>query len=130
MEYNPAAFPTLSTVGVTRRTTRGHPHQALNALTSVREELQGAGGISFEESQMMVNSGIDGCEQTLNHQCQVVINRVLESMVHTDLAAAKRCRSIWADAEQLLESGEVDPAVGLPLKNMLRHKGVTLYGLS
>ena len=64
-------------MGVTRGQLEDIRHQALNALTSVREELQGAGGISFEESQMMVNSGIDGCEQTLNHQCQV-INHVLE----------------------------------------------------
>jgi uncharacterized protein YukE len=89
LEYNPAAIPDLvHSVGVTRGQLEDIRHQALNALTSVREELQGAGGISFEESQMMVNSGIDGCEQTLNHQCQV-INHVLESMVHTDLAAAK-----------------------------------------
>ena len=49
---------------------------------------QGSGGVSFEESQMMVNSGIDGCEQTLDHQCQV-ITHVLDSMVHTDLGVAK-----------------------------------------
>ena len=88
-EYNPAAIPDLiHSVGVTRGLLEDIRHQALTALTSVREELQGAGGISFEESQLMVNSGIDGCEQTLNHQCQV-INHVLESMIHTDLAAAK-----------------------------------------
>lgn len=88
-EYNPAAIPDLvHSVGVTRGLLEDVRSQALNALTSVREELQGAGGISFEESQLMVNSGIDGCEQTLNHQCQV-ITHVLESMVNTDLAAAK-----------------------------------------
>ncbi len=88
-EYNPAAIPDLIHAVAT---TRGHledvRNQALNALTSVREELRGAGGISFEDSQMLVNNGIDGCEQTLDHQCTVV-NHVLESMVHTDLAAAK-----------------------------------------
>jgi uncharacterized protein YukE len=88
-EYNPAAIPDLiHSVATTRGQLEDIRHQALNALTNVREELQGAGGVSFEESQMMVNSGIDGCEQTLNHQC-TVINHVLESMVHTDLAAAK-----------------------------------------
>lgn len=88
-EYNPAAIPDLvHSVGVARGLLEDVRTQALNALTSVREELQGAGGISFEESQLMVNNGIDGCEQTLDHQCQV-INHVLESMIHTDLAAAK-----------------------------------------
>ena len=88
-EYNPAAIPDLvHSVAVTRGLLEDIRHQALNALTSVREELQGSGGISFEESQMMVNSGIDGCEQTLNHQC-TVINHVLESMVNTDLGVAK-----------------------------------------
>ena len=88
-EYNPAAMPDLvHSVAVTRGQLEDIRHQALNALTSVREELQGSGGISFEESQMMVNSGIDGCEQTLNHQCQV-ITHVLDSMVNTDLGVAK-----------------------------------------
>jgi uncharacterized protein YukE len=88
-EYNPAAIPDLvHSVAVTRGQLEDIRHQALNALTSVREELQGSGGISFEESQMMVNSGIDGCEQTLNHQCQV-ITHVLDSMVNTDLGVAK-----------------------------------------
>ncbi len=88
-EYNPAAIPDLvHSVAVTRGLLEDIRHQALNALTTVREELQGSGGISFEESQMMVNSGIDGCEQTLNHQC-TVINHVLESMVNTDLGVAK-----------------------------------------
>ena len=87
-EYNPAAIPDLiHSVGVTRGLLEDIRHQALNALTSVREELQGAGGISFEESQLMVNSGIDGCEQTLKHQGQV-ITHVLESMSHTAWAAA------------------------------------------
>lgn len=88
-EYNPAAIPDLvHAVGVTRGHLDDIRNQALNALTSVREELQGAGGISFEESQLLVNNGIDGCQQTLDHQC-TVINHVVESMVHTDLAAAK-----------------------------------------
>ena len=88
-EYNPAAIPDLvHSVDMTRGQLEDIRNQALNALTSVREELQGAGGISFEESQLLVNNGIDGCEQTLTHQCQVV-NHVLESMIHTDLAAAK-----------------------------------------
>jgi uncharacterized protein YukE len=88
-EYNPAAIPDLiHSVSITRGQLEDIRHQALNALTSVREELQGAGGISFEESQLMVNSGIDGCEQTLTHQCQV-IDHVLNSMINTDLAAAK-----------------------------------------
>jgi uncharacterized protein YukE len=42
----------------------------------------------FEESQLAVNQSIDGCEQTLNHQCSV-INHVLETMVNTDLGVAK-----------------------------------------
>jgi uncharacterized protein YukE len=88
-EYNPAAVTDLvQSVAVTRGQLEDIRHQALNALTSVREELQGSGGISFEESQMMVNSGIDGCEQTLNHQCQV-ITHVLESIINTDLGVAK-----------------------------------------
>lgn len=88
-EYNPAAIPDLvHSVDMTRGQLEDIRNQALNALTSVREELQGSGGISFEDSQLMVNQGIDGCEQTLTHQC-AVINHVLESMVNTDLAAAK-----------------------------------------
>jgi uncharacterized protein YukE len=88
-EYNPAAIPDLvHSVDMTRGQLEDIRNQALNALTSVREELQGSGGISFEDSQLMVNQGIDGCEQTLTHQC-TVINHVLESMVNTDLAAAK-----------------------------------------
>ena len=88
-EYNPAAIPDLiHSVGVTRGMLEDIRHQALNALTSVREELQGAGGISFEESQLMVNSGIDGCQNTFNHQC-LVINHGLASIIHPSLAAAK-----------------------------------------
>ncbi len=88
-EYNPGMIADLvHAVGITRGHLEDIRGQALNALTSVREELQGAGGISFEQSQMLINSGIDGCTQTLDHQCTVV-NHVVESMVHTDLAAAK-----------------------------------------
>ena len=47
--------PRSHSVDVTRGLLEDIRHQALNALTSVREELQGAGGISFEESQLMVN---------------------------------------------------------------------------
>jgi uncharacterized protein YukE len=88
-EYNPAAIPDLvHSVAMTRGQLEDIRHQALNALQSVREELQGAGGMSYEDSQLHINSGIDGCEQTLNHQCQV-ITHVLDSMVHADLTAAK-----------------------------------------
>jgi uncharacterized protein YukE len=88
-EYNPAAIPDLvHSVAMTRGQLEDIRHQALNALQSVREELQGAGGMSYEDSQLHINSGIDGCEQTLNHQCQV-ITHVLDSMVNTDLSAAK-----------------------------------------
>ena len=88
-EYNPAAIPDLvHSVAVTRGQLEDIRHQALKALTSVREELEGSGGNVFEESQLGINQSIDGCEQTLNHQCQV-ITHVLDSMVNTDLAAAK-----------------------------------------
>lgn len=88
-EYNPAAIPDLvHSVATTRGQLEDIRHQALNALTSVREELEGAGGNTYEESQLAVNQSIDGCEQTLDHQCQV-IGHVLDSMVNTDLAAAK-----------------------------------------
>jgi uncharacterized protein YukE len=88
-EYNPAAIPDLvHSVATTRGQLEDIRHQALNALQSVREELQGSGGNTYEESQLGINTSIDGCEQTLNHQCQV-ISHVLDTMVNTDLSVAK-----------------------------------------
>jgi uncharacterized protein YukE len=58
---------------------------ALNALTAVREEFEGAGGGKFEEAQMLINSGIDAGVEVVNRHSGAV-GQALEHMQHTDIA--------------------------------------------
>lgn len=58
---------------------------ALSALTAVREEFEGAGGGSFEQAQMLINSGIDAGVEVVNRHSSTV-SHVLDEMVNTDVA--------------------------------------------
>ena len=56
--------------------------------SSVREEFEGSGGMSFEQAQMMINSGIDaGKDVILRHSS--VVDTALSDMVSTDQAAGQ-----------------------------------------
>ena len=58
--YNPAAIPDyVHTVANSSAQLEDVRTQAQTALASVREEFQGSGGMSFEEAQTLINSGID-----------------------------------------------------------------------
>jgi uncharacterized protein YukE len=59
---------------------------ATNALVAVREEFEGSGGGSFEQAQMLINTGIDGGVETCNRHSSTVMH-VLDEMMNTDLAA-------------------------------------------
>lgn len=59
---------------------------ALTALTAVREEFEGAGGGSFEQAQMQINSGIDAGVEVVNRHSGAV-GQALEHMQHTDVAS-------------------------------------------
>ena len=67
--YNPAAIPDyVHTVANSSAQLEDVRTQAQTALASVREEFQGSGGMSFEEAQMLINSGIDaGKDVILRH---------------------------------------------------------------
>ena len=86
-------------------------NQALTALTSVREELQGAGGMSFEESQMMINSGIDGGE---DDRCIIsaTVDTASRDMMATDWAAAQVAGPGLTRLTVVVRGGR--PSVGLP----------------
>ena len=88
--------------------------QAHTALASVREEFQGSGGMSFEQAQMLINSGIDaGKEVILRHSS--TIDNVLQEMMTTDHAAGKVVRDGWiAPVATERVPGEADRVVGLP----------------
>lgn len=58
---------------------------ALNALTAVREEFEGAGGGKFEEAQMLINSGIDAGVEVVNRHSGAV-GQALEHMQNTDIS--------------------------------------------
>lgn len=60
---------------------------ALNALVAVREEFEGQGGGSFEQAQMLINSGIDEGVEVCNRHSSTVMH-VLEETVNTDAANA------------------------------------------
>ncbi len=60
-------------------------YDALNALTAVREEFEGAGGGKFEEAQMLINSGIDAGVEVVNRHSGAV-GQALELMQNTDVA--------------------------------------------
>jgi len=87
--YNPAAIPDyvqqIATFSAQLEDVRA---QAQNALTSVRAEFEGRGGVSFEQAQMMINSGIDaGKEVMLRHSSTV--DNVLNETLNTDAAAGQ-----------------------------------------
>ncbi|GFG53331.1 hypothetical protein CQY20_22580 [Mycolicibacterium agri] len=88
-EYNPAAIPDyVQTVATASAQLEDVRAQAQNALASVREEFQGGGGMSFEQAQMLINSGIDaGKEVIMRHSSAV--DTALTDMIGTDAAAAK-----------------------------------------
>ena len=88
-EYNPAAIPDyVQSVATASGQLEDIRAQAQTALASVREEFQGSGGMSFEQAQMMINSGIDaGKEVILRHSSTV--DNVLTETLNTDLAAGK-----------------------------------------
>ena len=87
--YNPAAIPDyVHTVAQSSAQLEDVRSQAQTALASVREEFQGSGGMSFEEAQMLINSGIDaGKDVILRHSATV--DTALGDMMGTDAAAAK-----------------------------------------
>ena len=58
---------------------------ATNALVAVREEFEGSGGGSFEQAQMLINTGIDEGVEVCNRHSTTVMN-VLDEMVNTDIA--------------------------------------------
>lgn len=58
---------------------------AMNALVAVREEFEGIGGGSFEQAQMLINSGIDEGVEVCNRHSNTVMH-VLDEMVNTDIA--------------------------------------------
>jgi uncharacterized protein YukE len=60
---------------------------AQNALVAVREEFEGKGGGSFEQAQMLINSGIDEGVDVCNRHSTTIMH-VLEEMVNTDIANA------------------------------------------
>ena len=87
--YNPAAIPdyvhSVTQSSAQLEDIRG---QAQTALASVREEFQGTGGMSFEQAQMMINSGIDaGKDVILRHSSTV--DTALNDMMTTDHAAGQ-----------------------------------------
>jgi uncharacterized protein YukE len=59
---------------------------ATNALVAVREEFEGTGGGSFEQAQMLINSGIDEGVDVCNRHSSTVTH-VLDEMMNTDVAA-------------------------------------------
>ena len=88
-EYNPAAIPDyVHSVATASGQLEDVRSQAQTALASVREEFQGGGGMSFEQAQMLINSGIDaGKDVILRHSGAV--DTALTDMMGTDAAAAK-----------------------------------------
>ena len=63
--YNPAAIPDyVHSVAQSSAQLEDIRGQAQTALASVREEFQGTGGMSFEQAQMMINSGIDAGKES------------------------------------------------------------------
>ena len=86
--YNPAAIPDyVHSVAQSSAQLEDIRGQAQTALASVREEFQGTGGMSFEQAQMMINSGIDAGKEVIMRHSQVV-NNANDDMIATDGAAA------------------------------------------
>jgi uncharacterized protein YukE len=87
--YNPAAIPDyVHTVAQSSAQLEDVRSQAQTALASVREEFEGTGGVSFEQAQMMINSGIDaGKDVILRHSS--VVDTALSDMMSTDQAAGQ-----------------------------------------
>jgi uncharacterized protein YukE len=87
--YNPAAIPDyVHSVAQASAQLEDVRAQAQTQLASVREEFEGTGGMSFEQAQMLINSGIDaGKDVILRHSS--VVDTALSDMVNTDAAAGK-----------------------------------------
>jgi uncharacterized protein YukE len=87
--YNPAAIPDyVHSVANASAQLEDVRAQAQTALASVREEFEGSGGMSFEQAQMMINSGIDaGKDVILRHSS--VVDTALGDMMNTDQAAGQ-----------------------------------------
>src|SRR3979490_2114974 len=86
--YNPAMLPdyvqSIATASAQLEDVRG---QAQNVLAHVRSVFDSRGGASFEQAQMMINSGIDAGKEVIMRASQVVGN-AHEDMISTDGAAA------------------------------------------
>lgn len=86
-EYNPAMIPEYAhAVGGASSQLENIRHSATNALVAVREEFEGTGGGSFEQAQMLINTGIDEGVEVCNRHSNTVMH-VLDEMMNTDVAA-------------------------------------------
>jgi uncharacterized protein YukE len=87
--YTPGEMMDLAQgMGATASHLENIRSSALNALVAVREEFEGSGGGSFEEAQMLINSGIDAGIEVVNRHSSTVSN-VLAMMQNTDIANGK-----------------------------------------
>ena len=86
-EYNPGMIPEYAqAIGGASSQLNDIRTSATNTLVSVREEFEGHGGGTFEQAQMLINTGIDqGVEVCDRHSGTVM--HVLDEMMNTDLAA-------------------------------------------
>ncbi len=86
--YNPAMLPDyvqqIATTSAQLEDVRG---QAQSVLAHVRSVFDSHGGVSFEQAQMMINSGIDAGKEVIMRHSQVV-NNANDDMIATDGAAA------------------------------------------
>jgi uncharacterized protein YukE len=86
-EYNPAMIPEYAqAIGGASSQLENIRHSATNALVAVREEFEGTGGGSFEQAQMLINTGIDEGVEVCNRHSSTVMH-VLDEMMNTDVAA-------------------------------------------
>ena len=89
--YNPAAIPDyVHAVAQSSAQLEDVRTQAQTALASVREEFEGSGGMSFEQAQMMINSGIDAGKEVILRHPSVVDNALQRHGRMTDAAAPSR----------------------------------------
>ncbi|WP_123029093.1 WXG100 family type VII secretion target [Mycolicibacterium stellerae] len=88
-EYNPAMIPEYAqAIGGASSHLNDIRQSATNTLVSVREEFEGNGGGSFEQAQMLINSGIDEGVDVCNRHSSTVMH-VLDEMMNTDTAAGQ-----------------------------------------
>lgn len=88
-QYSPGEIADLSqAIGGAASHLESIKGSALNTLISVREEFEGAGGGSFEQIQLLINSGIEKGQETCTLHANTVTH-VLDEMVNTDLAAGQ-----------------------------------------